>query len=191
MMTKLCCCVSLCCQMSGKVPPGAPAGPGLYSHGKYRHCDPDPSVVDTGRREDMGTAAGAGRGEGAGTAAGAGRGEGAGTATCAGREEGAGTAACAGREDGAGTAACAGSPSNARRIVSSGSPISSEDTGTAAGAGQAGEPYASDGPIMIATAMHDPKPLRRLSFFDKMGILAGSPPIRDTQPLHGGKKMPV
>lgn len=38
--------------------------------------------------------------------------------------------------------------------------------------------------------MHDPKPLRRLSFFDKkVGILAGSPPIRDTQPLHGGKKI--
>ncbi|MGC2825299.1 MAG: hypothetical protein WA322_13865 [Pseudolabrys sp.] len=43
---------------------------------------------------------------------------------------------------------------------------------------------------MMATAMHDPKPLRRLSFFDKkVGILAGSPPIRDTQPLHGGKKI--
>jgi hypothetical protein len=43
---------------------------------------------------------------------------------------------------------------------------------------------------MMATAMHDPKPLRRLSFFNKKeGILAGSPPIRDTQPLHGGKKI--
>jgi hypothetical protein len=43
---------------------------------------------------------------------------------------------------------------------------------------------------MMAMAMHDPKPLRRLSFFDKkVGILAGSPPIRDTQPLHGKKKI--
>ncbi|MGA7387980.1 MAG: hypothetical protein WBW99_08630, partial [Pseudolabrys sp.] len=91
---------------------GPPQPLGLYSHGEYRHCDPDPSVVDTGRREDMGTAA------------------------CAGREEDMGTAACAGREEGAGTTACAGSPSNARRIVSSGAPNSSAGAGTAACAGR-------------------------------------------------------
>ena len=87
-------------------------GSDVYSHGGNRHCDPNPSVVDTGRREDMGTAAGAGRGEAAGTAA------------------------CARRGEAAGTAACVVSPSNARRIVSSGTRNSGASTGTAACVGR-------------------------------------------------------
>src|SRR6185312_209906 len=85
-------------------------GSDVYSHGGNRHCDPNPSVVDTGRREDMGTAACARCGEAAGTAAcvvspsNARRIVSSGT-----RNSGAstGTAACVGREEGAGTAASA------------------------------------------------------------------------------------
>jgi hypothetical protein len=44
---------------------------------------------------------------------------------------------------------------------------------------------------MMATAMHEPKPLRPLSFFDKKVGMSADPAIGtgcDTQPLHGEKK---
>ena len=42
----------------------------LYSHGKLRHCDPDPSAVDTSREEGVvSPVVSAGRGKGTGAAA--------------------------------------------------------------------------------------------------------------------------
>ena len=41
----------------------------IYSHGEYRHCDPNSSAVDAGRGELMGAVVGAGCGNGTGTAA--------------------------------------------------------------------------------------------------------------------------
>jgi hypothetical protein len=108
-----------------------------YSHGEYRHCAPVtsmPLLTILGREEGSGSAASAGRGKGTGAAASAGRGEGAGTAARGGCRTGA-----------AANVQQWLVPSQIRCALGNLARASPSVM-------QAGEPYASDDPIMIATA---------------------------------------
>jgi hypothetical protein len=109
----------------------------LYSHGGYRHCAPVTSTTPlsiSGREE--------------GSAAISGRGEGTGTATFAGRSEGTGTAARGESRE------CTGAVLNVQQwLVPTQTRCALGNLARASlSVMQAGEPLASDGPIMDARA---------------------------------------
>jgi hypothetical protein len=109
----------------------------LYSHGGYRHCAPVTSTTPlsiSGREE--------------GSAAISGRGEGTGTATFAGRSEGTGTAASGESRE------CTGAVPNVQQwLVPTQTRCALGNLARASlSVMQAGEPSASDGPIMDARA---------------------------------------
>jgi hypothetical protein len=105
-----------------------------YSHGEYRHCTAVTSSLTTGPGE--------------GSAAGTGRGEGTGSATSMGRGEGTGSAASTGGRE------CTGTTPNVQQwLVPSQIRCALGNLARASlSAMQAGEPLASDDPIMIAPA---------------------------------------
>jgi hypothetical protein len=121
----------------------------FYSHGEYRHCAPASISLLTisGRGEGTGSAAGSGGGEGTDSAASTGRGESTGSAASTGRGVGTGTSASEGRE-------CTATVPNVQQWL--------VPTQTRCALGNlarasltvmhAGEPLASDGLIMEATA---------------------------------------